>query len=197
MALLVSSDEERQSHHKKLPFMCLNVSPNSLRLWRPWLKLAAICNDHSICFQLPCFSAQIYSALPNCYHCRARSTNHAIQNSQFWTIQIKLYQNNEQKTALIHTNTKVCLSTLERFQELELSWICCSKQVKLAFFGIWIFLWTWTSANWATRWDFLLEVFEAVLLGESRRYERLNVFFTCIFCSEGIGCFWWCFPKRV
>ena len=64
------------------------------------------------------------------------------------------------------TDTKVLLSTeLERFQAwLELSWICCSQQAKLAFFGTWIFLWTWTSANWAKRWDVLLEFFEVVLL---------------------------------
>lgn len=184
MALLVSSDRERRLHHKKLPSICLNVSPSSLRLWRPWLKLAAILrNDHSICFQLPCFSAQIHYALRarTVITAWVRSTSHAIQNSQFLDHYHKhlIYAKCVFSQLLVDvcanlvvtkqttensTNTKVLLSTeLERFQALELSWICCSQQAKLAFFGTWIFLWTWTSANWAKRWD---EFFEVVLLGE-------------------------------
>lgn len=138
-------------------------------------RYASSCRVSQLRFIMSCRARTVITAW-------VRSTSHAIQNSQFLdhyhkhliyatcvfsqlVVDVCVNLVVTKQTTENSTDTKVLLSTeLERFQALELSWICCSQQAKLAFFGTWIFLWTWTSANWAKRWDVLLEFFEVVLL---------------------------------
>lgn len=217
MALLVSSDRERRIHHKKLPSICLNVSPSSLRLWRPWLKLCAILrNDHSICFQLPCFSAQIHYELPgtNCYHCL--STFNKSCHSKL-PIFGPLPQTFDLCNMCVFTTCCWCLCkfSCNKANNRKQHWYQGSSIYwawKIPSIGAFLdLLFTTSEVGLFRHLDLSMDLDECQLGEEVRcfvgilwgcftvpgrkftiwvRYERLNIFFYCGMLKTWV--FWWC-----